>query len=167
VSLSSTTGNESACLRSCLLLKESPLFRGLRVLVWIPLFLTCWVGFGQVTPRVRTPYPSALPPVDGVSIAALTGRLSAGIPIGTIPGDIPVPLVYRVNGSPVSQVVGGFGAPCIDGQPGGNSGNTQAWTMRAIATKDRPASGGLHFGYILANKILPVGSEPTWWVLEK
>jgi len=147
------------------------MFHGLRIVVSTLLVLAGLAmsadtpPVNQPTPRVRTPYPSALPPVKGVSISPLSGRLAAGVPVGTVPGDIPVSVVYRVSGTPLTQMIHSWGPPPIVS----GTANTQEWTVQGVTWNDRPAFGGVHFGYVVPGGYQPgslVVKEPTWFILE-
>jgi len=95
---------------------------------------------------------------SGWAVNARQGTLSAGLPLGTIPGEIPVPIVYGVQGT---FSVDRYKYLDPD-QPTGL--NFRLYLSAAVI---RPAYGTVHFGFIRNAYTLPDQSvEPSITLLE-
>lgn len=95
---------------------------------------------------------------NGWAANARRGTLTVGLPLGTIPGEIPVPIVYGVQGT--------FSVDTYKYRDPDEPTDVKFPTYRAAAVI-RPAFGTIHFGFIRNAYTLPDGSqEPSITLLE-
>ncbi|WLT30663.1 RHS repeat-associated core domain-containing protein [Geothrix sp. PMB-07] len=95
----------------------------------------------QITANARMP-----PVVDmtrnGWDVSLQNGNLTFAIPLTVVPGEVPVPVAFGMNGTFLSQVVAG---------PWRYIYRPDGTIVRRISTSDellRPVVGAIHFGYI-------------------
>lgn len=80
----------------------------------------------------------------GWSVDDAQGLVRAVVPVATLPGEIPVPLTLRINGS---HQINAWNVSVID-----DSGPRPLWIPDAAFTVDRPAWGSLNFGYMTTSR---------------
>jgi len=136
---------------------EAPVIRWLR----IP---TLFLALASCAMAQRLADPPALGPVSGTAVNPLSGQLTVGIPVGVVPGEIPVAVSYRINGAPMTQRVQTWGPIPIDS----NIPPTLSNGLQNTTWLDRPAYGIVHFGYISNSSRWGGGNatEPIRYVLE-
>jgi len=99
--------------------------------------------------RFRIAEPLPLTGNSGWAVSPRTGQISVGIPVATVSQEIPIPVVYRMNGSHTAVAASwllykpGSTTPTIKAVDG-----TGTWTKLLDSYLDRPAYGTLNFGYI-------------------
>ena len=102
------------------------------------LFCSGMTAFGQQ--RFRLGDPQALQGTQGWRVAPRLRELSLGIPAASVPGEIPVDLALRVNGS----------FRCNVTQRQIYDYDLLQWVVDSTTAHDSPAYGTLHFGYLAA-----------------
>ncbi|HEU4952780.1 MAG TPA: RHS repeat-associated core domain-containing protein, partial [Holophagaceae bacterium] len=128
----------------------------LRRLSVLALLLSPVLLSGQTVFRLKSPLqvPGS---ASGVSVDDATGAMTLRVPVATLPGELPIPLVVRLNGS--HQVI-----QWTEGTYSRTYGDP-TWVPTAALSEDRPAWGAVHFGYINPGAdylLTPYGTHGYW-----
>lgn len=109
---------------------------------WNQICLACGLAISAMGLQAQATSNSLMPPPidmtrNGWDVTLQNGNLTFGIPVAVVPGEVPIPVTFGLNATFLTRV----------------------WTTRVydpdlgksvpvLNEVDRPAVGGVHFGYI-------------------
>lgn len=109
--------------------------------------------------RLRIADPTALVG-QGIQVEPRTGRMSFTAPLMSVPGPMPIELVFRFNGSFAEQTTT---ALVRVWDP---ASRRYIWEPVDMTNLSRPVYGTVHFGYISGSATFGIVNDPGTYVLE-
>jgi len=118
-------------------------------------------GYAQDSDRFKLADPQSVSGEGGWSVDASNGRMSFGLPVSAVPGEIPIPLSYRWEGSALVEITN------FDVDLYRSCNGSYCFLSRAHQHSGsyRGPSGSIHFGYSLG-ATSPVSTASAFCVLE-
>jgi len=113
----------------------------------------------QAQVPMRILYPNEVSGAgQGWSVDPHAGALTMSFPVATVPGDIPIPVAYRINASHVAEL-----RPWVT-YVYHNDGTVT--TRNGTVPQDRPVFGSTHFGFIVPAVRNSNYTDPIFYTLE-
>lgn len=141
------------------------IFRVAGILAWIGLTSGSWAS---AQTRFRLADPVAIAQSGGGwSVSPAAGTITMSLPVATVQGELPIPLVFGLNASHAVQVNHLWqSVPAWAYTEEGIRYRTTEWVDQGQSFFDRPMYGTIHFGYITGGATYANVPESASYVLE-
>lgn len=141
------------------------IFRVAGILAWIGLTSGPWAS---AQTRFRLADPVAIAQSGGGwGVSPAAGTITMSLPVATVQGELPIPLVFGLNASHAVQVNHLWqSVPAWAYTEEGIRYRTTEWVDQGQSFYDRPMYGTIHFGYITGGATYANVPESASYVLE-